>query len=227
MGQLGAGLGKATWDLASLPKLEKNFYIEDPAVSARSEAEVTAYRTSHQMVVQGRDVKKPITTFQEAGFPPYILQEILAMNFPSPSPIQCQAWPMALSGRDMVAVAETGSGKTIAFALPALCVTSLALAHSPAAAPCADTPRSFARRLSVARTGFTSTPSPCLPPATAPSASSSPRRVSSRSRSRPSAPNSESRAGSVTRPSTAARPRAARSATSSGVPRLSSPRPAG
>lgn len=132
MGQLGAGLGKATWDLASMPKLEKNFYIEDPAVSARTDAEVTAYRASLQMVVQGRDLKKPITTFQEAGFPPYILSEILAMNFPSPSPIQCQAWPMALSGRDMVAVAETGSGKTIAFALPAMYV--LAPARRPSRA---------------------------------------------------------------------------------------------
>lgn len=120
MGGLGSGLGKANFD--NVIPIEKNFYIEDPAVTARSQAEVDAYKASHKMVVQGRDIKKPITTFQEAGFPPYILTELLAMNFPAPSPIQCQAWPMALSGRDMVAVAETGSGKTIGFALPAMYV---------------------------------------------------------------------------------------------------------
>lgn len=50
------------------------------------------------------------------------MTEIRAMGFANPTPIQCQAWPMALSGRDMVAVAETGSGKTISFALPAMSV---------------------------------------------------------------------------------------------------------
>jgi ATP-dependent RNA helicase DDX5/DBP2 len=48
------------------------------------------------------------------------MTEIRAMGFDAPTPIQCQAWPMALSGRDVVAIAETGSGKTIAFALPAM-----------------------------------------------------------------------------------------------------------
>jgi ATP-dependent RNA helicase DDX5/DBP2 len=48
------------------------------------------------------------------------MSEIRAMGFDAPTPIQCQAWPMALSGRDLTAVAETGSGKTISFALPAM-----------------------------------------------------------------------------------------------------------
>lgn len=48
------------------------------------------------------------------------MSEIRALGFPAPTSIQCQAWPMALSGRDMVAIAETGSGKTISFALPAM-----------------------------------------------------------------------------------------------------------
>lgn len=72
------------------------------------------------MTIQGRDVPRPITSFEEAGFPEYVMSEIRAMGFPAPTPIQCQAWPMALSGRDLVAIAETGSGKTIAFALPAM-----------------------------------------------------------------------------------------------------------
>jgi superfamily II DNA/RNA helicase len=48
------------------------------------------------------------------------MTSIRAQGFASPTPIQCQAWPMALSGRDVVAIAQTGSGKTIAFALPAM-----------------------------------------------------------------------------------------------------------
>ena len=48
------------------------------------------------------------------------MSTIRAQGFPSPTPIQCQAWPMALSGHDVVAIAQTGSGKTISFALPAM-----------------------------------------------------------------------------------------------------------
>ena len=70
--------------------------------------------------VQGRGVPRPIRSFEEAGFPEYLLASIRAQGFEAPSPIQCQAWPMALSGRDVVAIAQTGSGKTISFALPAM-----------------------------------------------------------------------------------------------------------
>jgi hypothetical protein len=48
------------------------------------------------------------------------MTSIRAQGFSAPTPIQCQAWPMALSGRDVVAIAQTGSGKTISFALPAM-----------------------------------------------------------------------------------------------------------
>ena len=54
------------------------------------------------------------------GFPSYVMDEIKRAGFTDPSPIQCQSWPMALSGRDLVAVSATGSGKTISFALPAM-----------------------------------------------------------------------------------------------------------
>ena len=69
---------------------------------------------------QGRGVPRPVTSFDEAGFPEYLMTSIRAQGFSAPTPIQCQAWPMALSGRDVVAIAQTGSGKTIAFALPAM-----------------------------------------------------------------------------------------------------------
>lgn len=103
-----------------MTKFEKNFYVEDNRVQGRSDQEVTDFRKKHDMSIVGTGVPKPITAFDEAGFPNYILNEIKKMGFPAPTSIQCQAWPMALSGRDMVAIAQTGSGKTISFALPAM-----------------------------------------------------------------------------------------------------------
>lgn len=40
------------------------------------------------------------------------------MNFEKPTPIQCQAIPAIMSGRDLIGIAKTGSGKTVAFVLP-------------------------------------------------------------------------------------------------------------
>ena len=103
-----------------LAHFEKNFYVEDKRVSTRSDREIEEFRRAKEMKVQGRNVPRPVTSFDEIGFPEYIMSTIRAQGFPAPTPIQCQAWPMALSGRHVVAIAQTGSGKTISFALPAM-----------------------------------------------------------------------------------------------------------
>jgi len=137
MSALGAGLQKQTWgkhfpsnqtddstnnllDLSTMPKFEKSFYKESPEVTARSSAEVDAFRRKHQMTIAGREVPKPVETFDEAGFPRYVMDEVKAQGFPAPTAIQSQGWPMALSGRDVVGIAETGSGKTLTYCLPAI-----------------------------------------------------------------------------------------------------------
>ena len=120
MAGLGSGLQKPNWDLETLPKFEKSFYKEHPNVTARSMAEVEKFRRDHNITVSGRDVPKPVETFDEAGFPRYVMDEVKAQGFPAPTAIQAQGWPMALSGRDVVGIAETGSGKTLTYCLPAI-----------------------------------------------------------------------------------------------------------
>jgi ATP-dependent RNA helicase DDX5/DBP2 len=107
-------------DLSTMPKFEKSFYKEDPAVAARSEAEVAAFRKEKEISITGRNVPKPVTTFDEASFPGYVMSEVKAQGFAAPTAIQAQGWPMALSGRDVVGIAETGSGKTLTYCLPAI-----------------------------------------------------------------------------------------------------------
>lgn len=48
------------------------------------------------------------------------MQAIAKSGFVEPTPIQAQGWPMALKGRDVIGIAETGSGKTLSYILPGL-----------------------------------------------------------------------------------------------------------
>lgn len=113
---------KPNWDeeLSNLPTFEKNFYVEHESVRNRSDSEIAEFRKENEMTISGHDIPKPITNFDEAGFPEYVLSEVKAEGFDKPTGIQCQGWPMALSGRDMVGIAATGSGKTLSYCLPAI-----------------------------------------------------------------------------------------------------------
>ncbi|OAG31078.1 ATP-dependent RNA helicase DDX5/DBP2 [Nematocida displodere] len=99
---------------------EKEFYAEHPEVQNLSEQQVEALRQSFDMGIIGEGVPKPCMNFEHMGFPINVLKEFSHAGYTVPTPIQAQGWPMALCGRDMVGVANTGSGKTLSFILPAL-----------------------------------------------------------------------------------------------------------
>jgi ATP-dependent RNA helicase RhlE len=63
---------------------------------------------------------KTPTNFTELGLIPPLLARLTELDYQQPTPIQAQAIPVALAGRDLIAGANTGSGKTAAFALPIL-----------------------------------------------------------------------------------------------------------
>ncbi|XP_016419246.1 probable ATP-dependent RNA helicase DDX5 [Sinocyclocheilus rhinocerous] len=119
-GNPGERLRKKHWNLDELPKFEKNFYQEHPEVARRSPQDVEHYRRSKEITVKGRDCPKPIVKFHEANFPNYVMDVISKQNWTDPTPIQAQGWPVALSGKDMVGIAQTGSGKTLSYLLPAI-----------------------------------------------------------------------------------------------------------
>ncbi|KAJ5996636.1 hypothetical protein N7499_007045 [Penicillium canescens] len=59
-------------------------------------------------------------TFQELGIIEALCEACTNLGYKAPTPIQAESIPLALQGRDMIGLAETGSGKTAAFALPIL-----------------------------------------------------------------------------------------------------------
>ena len=61
-----------------------------------------------------------MTTFQDLGVSAPILKALEAEGYTIPTPIQMQALPIVQKGRDLIGLAQTGTGKTAAFALPIL-----------------------------------------------------------------------------------------------------------
>ncbi len=100
----------------------------DAARSARQRTEeIAAFRRRMLIHASGERVPDPIATFGELRFRPRddrlratLLRNIEASQWTEPSPVQMQAIPTLLEGRDTVVCAPTGSGKTAAFVIPAL-----------------------------------------------------------------------------------------------------------
>ncbi|KAJ0257495.1 DEAD-box ATP-dependent RNA helicase 42 [Hirschfeldia incana] len=98
----------------------KNFYIEVKEISRMTQEEVNAYRKEFELKVHGKDVPRPIKSWHQTGLTSKILDTMNKLKYEKPMPIQTQALPIIMSGRDCIGVAKTGSGKTLGFVLPML-----------------------------------------------------------------------------------------------------------
>ncbi|KAF8948524.1 ATP-dependent RNA helicase ddx42, partial [Haplosporangium bisporale] len=99
-------------------EIEKCFYEEHEDIARLSEEQVRQVRQDLDMRVSGADVAKPCISFAHFGFEEALMETIRRAGYSEPSGIQRQAMPVALSGRDIIGIAKTGSGKTAAFLLP-------------------------------------------------------------------------------------------------------------
>ena len=97
---------------------KKDFYREVPEIAKMTNGEVETYREDMEGIkVKGKLCPRPVKTWAQCGVSTKIYN-ILKDNFEKPTPIQAQAIPVVMSGRDMIGIAKTGSGKTLAFLLP-------------------------------------------------------------------------------------------------------------
>ncbi|XP_043531283.1 ATP-dependent RNA helicase DDX42 isoform X1 [Chiloscyllium plagiosum] len=99
---------------------EKNFYIEHEELAKLSLIPLAELRQKLNLRVSGADPPKPCSSFAHFGFDEQLMHQIRKSEYTQPTPIQCQGVPIALSGRDMIGIAKTGSGKTAAFIWPML-----------------------------------------------------------------------------------------------------------
>jgi ATP-dependent RNA helicase DBP3 len=95
-------------------------YKESPELSSLPQSDIDAFYKENDVSVEDPlSVKlRPLLSFSHISLSPAIQSEVA--KFPKPTPIQAVSWPYLLSNRDVIGVAETGSGKTFAFGVPAV-----------------------------------------------------------------------------------------------------------
>ncbi|KAJ8972034.1 hypothetical protein NQ314_000417, partial [Rhamnusium bicolor] len=100
-------------------QFRKNFYVEVPEIAKMTHEEVDEYKEELEGIrVKGKGCPKPIKTWAQCGVSTKELNILKKLGFEKPTPIQAQAIPAIMSGRDLIGIAKTGSGKTLAFLLP-------------------------------------------------------------------------------------------------------------
>jgi len=105
-------LARVDHSLIDYIPIEKCFYEEPPEIAALGDDAVARMRRSWDIQVFGANVPRPCETFAQFGLDDALLRSIASHGYTAPTAIQKQAIPVALSGRDIIGVAKTGSGKT-------------------------------------------------------------------------------------------------------------------
>nr|XP_017499015.2 probable ATP-dependent RNA helicase DDX43 [Manis javanica] len=111
---------------SDLPPIKKNFYMESEMTSSMSQEQIDNWRKENYNTMcddlrdgEKRPIPNPTCKFEDA-FQSYpdIMKNIKKAGFQKPTPIQSQAWPIVLQGIDLIGVAQTGTGKTLAYLMP-------------------------------------------------------------------------------------------------------------
>lgn len=113
--------------LMAASELAKAIVYEDPIetswkpprhILALPQIKLDEIRQKHRILVEGEEIPPPIRSFSEMKFPKSIMAALDKKGIKKPTPIQVQGIPTILSGRDLIGIAFTGSGKTLVFVLP-------------------------------------------------------------------------------------------------------------
>eukprot|EP00929_Paragymnodinium_shiwhaense_P101706 TRINITY_DN6486_c0_g1_i1.p1 TRINITY_DN6486_c0_g1~~TRINITY_DN6486_c0_g1_i1.p1 ORF type:complete len:698 (+),score=212.24 TRINITY_DN6486_c0_g1_i1:68-2161(+) len=102
--------------------VETEFYKPHPEIASLQGEQLTQLRQELRISATGSNVPNPVASFGHLAdsLGKELMQAIRQHGYQQPTSIQAQALPTALSGRDLIGIAETGSGKTAAYLLPML-----------------------------------------------------------------------------------------------------------
>lgn len=100
--------------------LQEELHWSEKPLDAMKERDWRIFREDYGIVAKGGQIPPPLRSWREAAIPAAVLDAIEQIGYKEPSPIQRQAIPIGLEGRDLIGIAETGSGKTASFVIPML-----------------------------------------------------------------------------------------------------------
>lgn len=105
-----------------LEPFRKDFYRQPEELNAVSESDAQEMRLAlGNIKVKGVGCPLPVTRWSQLGLTTDVMNFIMRdLKYPLPTPIQAQALPAIMSGRDVIGISKTGSGKTISYLLPLL-----------------------------------------------------------------------------------------------------------
>src|SRR5438874_13059288 len=106
-------------------KGRRGFFARIRVVSGLSLSKFMSIRpprrsSRRRVLISGFLGKLRTVSFNHFGLSPEVVRGTQAMGFVEPTPIQLRAFPIVLAGKDLIGTAQTGTGKTAAFALPIL-----------------------------------------------------------------------------------------------------------
>lgn len=113
--------GLNSLDLVVSRSGKKEIHWSEKALSEMNERDWRIFKEDYSISIRGTNVPYPLRSWKESTIPLPILKVIEQIGYAEPTPIQRQAIPIAIQGRDIIGVAETGSGKTASFVIPMLC----------------------------------------------------------------------------------------------------------
>ncbi|KAF2034374.1 DEAD-domain-containing protein [Setomelanomma holmii] len=97
-------------------ELERMLFEDDNLQRAGHQIKALSFEVS----VEGPEKVQPVREFADAGLHPVMAENVALCQYKVPTPIQSYCIPAVLTGHDVVAIAQTGSGKTAAFLVPIL-----------------------------------------------------------------------------------------------------------
>ncbi|KAI0328564.1 DEAD-domain-containing protein [Cubamyces sp. BRFM 1775] len=103
--------------------IDERHWSEKP-LEEMKERDWRIFREDFSIAARGGQIPHPLRSWRESTIPVEILDIIDTIGYKEPSPIQRQAIPIGLQNRDIIGIAETGSGKTAAFVIPMLAFIS-------------------------------------------------------------------------------------------------------
>ncbi|KAH7915000.1 P-loop containing nucleoside triphosphate hydrolase protein [Hygrophoropsis aurantiaca] len=126
----GAGAGEAPNMADALERrkaaksgIDERHWSEKP-LEEMKERDWRIFREDFSIAARGGQIPHPLRSWQESAIPKELLDIVDKVGYKEPSAIQRQAIPIGLQNRDIIGIAETGSGKTAAFVIPMLAFIS-------------------------------------------------------------------------------------------------------